>query len=309
MPIYMDNKMLSIGQTASYLGVSIDTLRRWDNAGKIKSIRLDGKNRFFERSEVERVKKGEENLKVSDAAKELGISASTLRRYGEKGIIVPERLGNGERVYKKEILERLTGKDNKLNYAINGLLSSYGKTNNQQVKYSFNKKYGTQVIKNNPKLSSGTGNRFSWAVIIILIVLLFTTSLSTMYLYGLSVSGRAGRGKIVENSAGKSEGEITEEISLDADFLRGKFPGIDEGNIVYFAPEGEITGLMIYNKNISDGSVSSEKVALDAITSTKILDATITTADLANDAVTGIKILNDSIKTRHCSKRDQLGKN
>jgi len=58
----MDNKLLSIGQTANLLGVSIDTIRRWDKAGKIRSVRLKGKNRYFETSEVERIKAIEENI-------------------------------------------------------------------------------------------------------------------------------------------------------------------------------------------------------------------------------------------------------
>lgn len=36
----MDNKLLPIGKTAKLLGVSIDTLRRWDKSGKFFSVRI-----------------------------------------------------------------------------------------------------------------------------------------------------------------------------------------------------------------------------------------------------------------------------
>ncbi|MBI3251522.1 MAG: MerR family transcriptional regulator [Candidatus Andersenbacteria bacterium] len=38
----MDEKLLSITQAAEILGVSLDTLRRWDKSGKLTAIRKDG---------------------------------------------------------------------------------------------------------------------------------------------------------------------------------------------------------------------------------------------------------------------------
>ena len=35
----MQNKLISIGKASKLLGVSVDTLRRWDEAGRLKSIR------------------------------------------------------------------------------------------------------------------------------------------------------------------------------------------------------------------------------------------------------------------------------
>ncbi len=68
-----------ISQAADILGVSIDTVRRWDKAGILDSSRPDGKNRHFSVEELERVKL-EQPLSISEAAQMLKVSASTLRR-------------------------------------------------------------------------------------------------------------------------------------------------------------------------------------------------------------------------------------
>lgn len=50
----MDTKLLSIGKTASILGVSIDTLRRWDDAGRLLSIRVSQRgHRYYRNSDIE----------------------------------------------------------------------------------------------------------------------------------------------------------------------------------------------------------------------------------------------------------------
>ena len=43
----IDSSCLKIGQAAKVLGVSIDTLRRWEKAGKIKAIRTPGGTRLY----------------------------------------------------------------------------------------------------------------------------------------------------------------------------------------------------------------------------------------------------------------------
>lgn len=45
----------SIGQAATLLGISIDTLRRWEKAGKVKSLRSPGGHRYFEKEDLDQV--------------------------------------------------------------------------------------------------------------------------------------------------------------------------------------------------------------------------------------------------------------
>jgi molybdopterin-binding protein len=46
---------LTIGEAAAALGVSADTLRRWDRAGKLRTVRDARNRRLVPRSEVERL--------------------------------------------------------------------------------------------------------------------------------------------------------------------------------------------------------------------------------------------------------------
>src|SRR5438034_902712 len=91
-------KLVSISEAAKILAVSIDTVRRWDKIGTLHSQRPDRKNRYFSIDELEKVKFSQP-LGISEVAKRLGISATTLRRLDKKNLIKPQRNNNGERVY------------------------------------------------------------------------------------------------------------------------------------------------------------------------------------------------------------------
>src|SRR5947209_29597 len=99
-----DKKLISISEAAKILGVSIDTIRRWDKAGILHSERPDGKTRYFSLAELEQVKFSKP-LSISEAAQKIGVSSSTLRRLDKKGLINPERDANGERLYTQKTLE------------------------------------------------------------------------------------------------------------------------------------------------------------------------------------------------------------
>ncbi|MSZ77757.1 MAG: helix-turn-helix domain-containing protein [Actinobacteria bacterium] len=53
-----DDDLIPIGEAARILGVTVETVRRWNRAGQIEAGRTVGGQRRFRRSEVERVKAG-----------------------------------------------------------------------------------------------------------------------------------------------------------------------------------------------------------------------------------------------------------
>ena len=53
-----DKELLPIGEASRLLGVSVDTLRRWESEGRIAASRTLGGQRRFLRAEVDRAKSG-----------------------------------------------------------------------------------------------------------------------------------------------------------------------------------------------------------------------------------------------------------
>lgn len=100
----MSNQYLPIGQAAEFLGVSSKTLRRWEESGKLSAKRLDGKNRYFLITDLEKLKFGDD-LTIKSAAERLNMSVSTLRRLSDEGTIKSNLADNGYRTYKISDLE------------------------------------------------------------------------------------------------------------------------------------------------------------------------------------------------------------
>lgn len=49
----MSDELINIGEAAGRLGVSIDTLRRWDERGKLRAIRTSGEHRVYRPHDIE----------------------------------------------------------------------------------------------------------------------------------------------------------------------------------------------------------------------------------------------------------------
>jgi len=58
---------LSLGEAARALGVSVDTLRRWDGAGKIRTVRDERNRRRVPAAEIERLSTHAERHRTGDA--------------------------------------------------------------------------------------------------------------------------------------------------------------------------------------------------------------------------------------------------
>lgn len=49
---------LSIGQAAKYLGVSRDSLRRWEKRGKLKAVRSPTNRRYYTKKQLDEIMSG-----------------------------------------------------------------------------------------------------------------------------------------------------------------------------------------------------------------------------------------------------------
>lgn len=57
---------VSLGEAAKEIGVSVDTLRRWDRAGKLETNRDDRGRRMVPASELERLRKAPDRHRTGD---------------------------------------------------------------------------------------------------------------------------------------------------------------------------------------------------------------------------------------------------
>lgn len=107
----LSGQHVAIGQAAKYLGVSVDTIRRWERSGKLTAHRLDGKNRHFLISDLEQYK-NQKQLSTLEVAAMLKISESTVRRLEKDGMLVPARTDSGKRLYSPlAVSNYITSKD------------------------------------------------------------------------------------------------------------------------------------------------------------------------------------------------------
>src|SRR5258708_1357263 len=91
-----ESSLVKISDAAEMVGVSIDTLRRWEKEGKISPIRTPGGTRLYPRF-----------VKIGEASSKLGLSIDTLRRWEKTGKISSLRTPGGTRLYSLESLRKI----------------------------------------------------------------------------------------------------------------------------------------------------------------------------------------------------------
>ena len=108
-------KLLSTGQTAKYLGVTVRTIYRWEEAGRLHPIRLPTGQRRFSRLEVDGVLRSRKHMAVRCAlyarvSSEKQLAAGNLDRQLER-----LRQEAGERGYEVAVAirERASGLNEK----------------------------------------------------------------------------------------------------------------------------------------------------------------------------------------------------
>lgn len=110
----MTARFLSISKAAKILKVSPDTLRNWEKQGKLIPSRTYGGARRYSLDQLQKLSKEIHPiskpggvLSVSKAAKELRISADTLRNWESRKIIEAVRTKGGARRFSRAEIKRL----------------------------------------------------------------------------------------------------------------------------------------------------------------------------------------------------------
>ncbi len=78
---------LAIGEAAAELGVSADTIRRWDRAGRIKTTRDQRNRRRVPRREIERLRKAPGRHRTGDSFSARNRFAGVVRSVEVAGVM------------------------------------------------------------------------------------------------------------------------------------------------------------------------------------------------------------------------------
>ncbi len=76
-----------LGEAARAIGVSADTLRRWDRAGKVRTVRDAANRRRVPRSEIERLSQRPERHRTGDALSARNRFAGTVTSVEVDGVM------------------------------------------------------------------------------------------------------------------------------------------------------------------------------------------------------------------------------
>ena len=87
---------LSLGEAARALGVSIDTLRRWDRAGKLATTRDAGNRRRVPQTEVERLAERPERARTGDTLSARNRFPGVVRSVEVDGVMALVEIEAGE---------------------------------------------------------------------------------------------------------------------------------------------------------------------------------------------------------------------
>jgi molybdopterin-binding protein len=86
---------VSLGEAAAALGVSVDTLRRWADAGKIRTRRDERNRRRISASEVERLSRSPSRHRTEAAASPRNRMSGTVRSVEVGGVMALVELEAG----------------------------------------------------------------------------------------------------------------------------------------------------------------------------------------------------------------------
>jgi molybdopterin-binding protein len=78
---------LTLGEAAREIGVSVDTLRRWERSGKLRAVRDERNRRRVPRSEVERLAPGPKRHRAGDSLSARNRFPGTITSVEVEGVM------------------------------------------------------------------------------------------------------------------------------------------------------------------------------------------------------------------------------
>jgi molybdopterin-binding protein len=78
---------LTLGEAAKEIGVSVDTLRRWERSGKLRAVRDEHNRRRVPRSEVERLAPGPKRHRAGDSLSARNRFPGTITSVEVEGVM------------------------------------------------------------------------------------------------------------------------------------------------------------------------------------------------------------------------------
>jgi excisionase family DNA binding protein len=255
---------VSISDAASMLGISIDTVRRWEKVGKLHAERLDGKNRYFVLSELETIRTALP-LSVTQVAKLLKVSPSTVRRLDNEGKLPADRSEKGRRLFSREIVNSYLGDDmlirvspsshvNQKNSAIESAMETIAQATSASEGLA---KHEVQVFQNMEADQSGFINEsnihlpFSgWRVGFYMLAVCF--GVFALLMAGGNHNGGGFFAGLQRTESPKNPVSQQGEINI-----QGYAVGEETGNLAI---------LPITGKQLKDGSIGAADIANGAIT-------------------------------------------
>lgn len=253
IPSNGNDRHVSISDASSILGVSIDTVRRWEKAGKLHAERLDGKNRYFAVAELEQVK-ATLPLSSSEVAKVLGVSASTVRRLDAEGTLVALRNEKGRRLYSRDAVDAYVASKDVETPFFESVIENASEVAKEVEAFAKNELHSLENLEADQAGSIQDMNihlPFSgWRVGFYMLAICFGV-------FALLVAGKSGSNSGIFAGFRKTESQQQAASQSGVINLQGYFAGQEPGNLAV---------VPITSKQIKDGGVEGVDIANGAIT-------------------------------------------
>ena len=315
--------LVPIGKAAEILGVSVDTLRRWNKKGLLTTLRPDKKDRYFRLVDLEDFKKGKKSVAMiaargvlSEIDEDINSEVGKRQKTNWESM---EWVGSSVADVKKDQL-KLSGfaRITKAVFVLPVVLTLlvillitlyFSFWPKQAVKFfGFQAKTNAQLLSsesvNSRVLAAETsgqapgGNLLSLpaGLSVQILRLLGNNEVKLILLPDEQLAQLRSRLQVTTTDSILLSGDLVFPqasqlkigsadlvVNLNADYLRGKGPGENAGDLVVYGSGGTIPGLRIGGENILPGIVGTSKIADGAVTRSK-LDPSINLSKMATIA-------------------------